>query len=374
MKRVWKIAKRIAIFLVVCVIVFIAGIVIFVNTSPQFGQSPAGDDLTRISQSPFYLDGQFINLIETKMGSFSEMMGTMPDFIYGENQEPSDTLPVRFGENAEAANDSNCYITWYGHSAFLIEMDGKRILIDPMLGETAAPVSFGSSRFPYEKPIPIEELTDIDILILSHDHYDHLDYESIINLKDEVANFYTALGVGSHLKSWGVPENKITELDWWESSTVEGINLTACPARHFSGRALIDQNKTQWASWAIAGAKHKIYFSGDGGYGPHFTEIGKKYGPFDLALLECGQYNDAWKAIHMMPEESVQAGIDVNAKLIMPIHWGAFKLAVHEWTEPVKRFKAESEKRNLTMLHPFIGERFELGKDFPQEEWWLPVQ
>ncbi len=374
MRGLWKIIIRTFVVLLVLIASTVIGVIIFVNTAPQFGQTPEGADLERISKSPNYGDGQFLNLIETKMGSFSEMMGTMPDFIYGENQEPSDTLPVRFGENGIEANDSTCFITWYGHSAFLFEMDGKRILIDPMLGETAAPVSFGSSRFPYEMPIPIEELTDIDMLILSHDHYDHLDDESIIKLKDEVAHFYTALGVGSHLKSWGVAESQVTELDWWQNTQIDDISLIACPARHFSGRALTDQSKTQWASWVIAGSKHNIYFSGDGGYGPHFTEIGQKYGPFDLALLECGQYNEAWKAIHMMPEESVKAGIDVNADVIMPIHWGAFKLSVHEWTEPVKRFKAASQKQQANMIHPFIGERFELGKDFPQEEWWLTVK
>jgi L-ascorbate metabolism protein UlaG (beta-lactamase superfamily) len=374
MKRFWKLLKRTLLILTILVVAITVGVVLFVYTAPQFGQSPQGEDLERISKSPHFKDGQFVNLIVTKMGSFSEMMSTMPGFIFGENQEPKDTLPVRFGENQEAIIDTNCYITWYGHSAFLFEMDGKRILIDPMLGETAAPVSFGSKRFPYEKPIPIGDLTDIDVLILSHDHYDHLDYETIIRLKDEVGHFYTALGVGSHLKSWGIPEAKITELDWWKSAELENMELIACPARHFSGRALVDQNTTQWASWVIKGRYQNIYFSGDGGYGPHFKEIGEKHGPFDLALLECGQYNNAWKAIHMMPEESVQAGIDVKAKLIMPIHWGAFKLAVHEWTEPIKRFKAESIRLKAPMIHPFIGERFSLEHELPRVEWWKTVE
>ncbi len=350
-----------------------AGIFVFVKSAPQFGQKPRGEDLERISQSPHYDEGKFANLIETKMGSIGAMMATLPDFLFGKNGSPDAPLPVKFGENGQLAADSLCFVTWYGHSAFLMEMEGKRILIDPMLGETAAPTSFGSSRFDYEKPIPIEELTDIDAVILSHDHYDHLDYKSILALKDEVGHFYTALGVGSHLKHWGVTADKITELDWWQSAHLDSIELVACPARHFSGRGLTDRDATQWASWVIKGSHQKLYFSGDGGYGPHFKEIGEKYGPFDLAMLECGQYNEAWQAIHMMPEESVQAGIDVQGRLIMPIHWGAFKLSVHEWTEPIKRFKAECERLAVPMVHPYIGERFALGRDHPQTEWWQQI-
>jgi len=354
----------------ILIIVFVSGIFIFVKTAPQFGQPPRGEDKERMRESPHYSKGKFINLIETKMGSFGEMLGTLPDFIFGKNLSPQDTIPVKYASNGEMPVDSLCYITWYGHSAFLIEMEGKRILIDPMLGKTAAPTSFGSSRFPNQKPIPIEDLVNIDFMVLSHDHYDHLDYASILKLKDEVNHFYTALGVGSHLKSWGVAPERITELDWWEGSKVGNIELVACPARHFSGREITDRNATQWASWVIKSENTNIYFSGDGGYGPHFRTIGERFGPFDFAMLECGQYNRAWHDIHMMPEESVQAGLDVMAELIMPIHWGAFALSVHEWTDPIIRFKEESQALNLPLIHPYIGERFRLGLDFPRDEWW----
>ncbi len=345
-------------------------IAIFLNTSPQFGQKPQGERLAQIRESSHLQGDEFINLIDTQMGTFSEMMGTLPDFFFGENQEPTSPLPVKFGENQQAPVDTVSMVTWYGHSAFLIEIEGKRILIDPMLGEVAAPISFGSHRFTYERPIPIEELTDIDAIILSHDHYDHLDYPTVMKLKNEVGHFFTALGVGSHLSSWGIPDEKITELDWWEKADYKGLELVSCPARHFSGRGFTDRNATQWASWVIKGKHQNLYFSGDGGYGPHFKEIGNKWGPFDLAMLECGQYNEAWKAIHMMPEESVQAGVDVKGKLLMPIHWGAFKLSIHEWTDPIIRFQAESQRQNVSMVHPFIGERFVLGQDYPDTEWW----
>jgi L-ascorbate metabolism protein UlaG (beta-lactamase superfamily) len=373
-KKIFKLIKRLFLGLGILLALFIIAVSIFVNTQPQMGKAPEGADLERISQSPNYGDGEFINLIETSMGSFSEMMSTMPDFIFGEGGTPEEPMPVKFGENTTPAIDSLCFVTWYGHSAFLFEIEGKRILIDPMLGEHSSPVSFATPRFPYEKPIPIEELTDIDAIILSHDHYDHLDYPTIVKLKEETKHFYTALGVGSHLMHWGVDESKITELDWWQNALHDSIEIIACPARHFSGRGFTDRNATQWASWVIKGKYQNLYFSGDGGYGPHFKEIGEKHGPFDLAMLECGQYNEAWEAIHMMPEQSVQAGIDVQGKLLMPIHWGGFELSVHTWTEPIIRFKAENDKLGTNMVHPFIGERFELGKDYPTEEWWVGLK
>lgn len=370
MKRALKFLKRMFIAILVIIVIMVIGVLIFVKTAPQFGQPPKGEDKQRLKESPHYEDGEFVNLIETKMGSFGEMMGTLPEFIFGKNRSPKDTLPTKYAEDNGERADSLCYITWYGHSAFLLEMNGKRILIDPMLGKTAAPTSFGSSRFPNEEPVPLEEIRDIDLMILSHDHYDHLDYPSIMQLKDHVGHFYTALGVGSHLKSWGIPQEEITELDWWEGVTHDNIDLVACPARHFSGRGLFDRNATQWASWVVKSPNHNIYFSGDGGYGPHFKEIGEKYGPFDFAMLECGQYNEAWHAIHMFPEESVEAGLDVRTGLAMPIHWGAFNLSVHSWTDPVERFRDAAQTQGLSAVYPFIGQRFRLGQEFPNDIWW----
>ena len=350
-----------------------AGVFVFTKIAPQFGQPPKGEHLEQIKKSPNYGDEGFLNPINTEMASGWDLLKTIPKFLFAKNGSPNDSIPVRF-EKPETPVDSLCYVTWYGHSAFLFEMQGKRILIDPMLGETAAPVSFGSSRFPYEQPIPIDELTNIDAVILSHDHYDHLDYGTIRKLNSEVVHFYTALGVGSHLQFWGIAREKISELDWWDTADLDGLKLVAAPARHFSGRGITDRNATQWCSWVIKGEHHNLYFSGDGGYGPHFDEIGEKYGPFDLAMMECGQYNQAWKDIHMMPEKSVKAGLEVGGKLLMPIHWGAFNLAIHEWTEPIRRFKSASEELDAPMVHPYIGERFSLGEEFPREEWWEAIR
>ncbi len=349
--------------------VFILAVWIFTSTAPQIGEAPKGADLERLRASEHFNKDKFFNLIDTKPGDFSSIFTTLPKFFFGKNQSPEAPLPTDFEEEAPLV-DSIARITWYGHSTFLMEMQGQKILIDPMFGPVASPVSFGSKRFAYKDTIPLAELTDIDAVIISHDHYDHLDYPSILALKDKVKHFYTPLGVGSHLKHWGVDASNITELDWWEDVSFNGIQLSACPSRHFSGRSINDRDATQWASWVIKGKHQNIYFSGDGGYGPHFKEIGDKYGPFDIAMMECGQYNEAWKDIHMMPEESVQAGIDVQGKVLMPIHWGAFKLSVHEWTEPVTRFKKECENKNVELIHPIIGDSFLLGEELPQEKWW----
>jgi L-ascorbate metabolism protein UlaG (beta-lactamase superfamily) len=252
-------------------------------------------------------------------------------------------------------------------------MDGKNILIDPMLGESPSPLPFlGSKRYSDELPIAIEKLPQIDAIIISHDHYDHLDYGSIKRLKAKTDQFFMPLGVGSHFESWGVDSSAIHELVWWDEINFEELELTFAPSRHFSGRGLTDRNSTLWGSWIIKGTNENIYFSGDGGYGPHFKEIGEKHGPFDFAMIECGQYNKNWEQIHMMPEQSAQAAIDVNAKVMMPIHWGAFSLALHSWIDPIERVSAEAKKLNIPLVAPEIGSPVvvsELPKDWG--EWWV---
>ncbi len=219
--------------------------------------------------------------------------------------------------------------------------------------------------------LPIEKLPYIDAVVLSHDHYDHLDYESIIKLKDKVGHFYVPLGVSAHLIEWGVDPDKITELDWWKEVNVEGFTFICTPARHFSGRSLFNGFTTLWASWIVRTENSNVFFSGDSGYGPHFKEIGKRYGPFDFVMLECGQYNELWKDIHMMPEQTVQAAIDLNGKLMMPIHWGAFTLAMHPWTDPIIRVTASAHERHVAITTPKIGEPVLLQQPvFPHSEWW----
>ena len=207
-------------------------------------------------------------------------------------------------------------------------------------------------------------------MLISHDHYDHLDYGSIQKLKSKVKMFYVPLGIKAHLTAWGVDENNIKEFDWWESTTLNGIEFVSTPARHFSGRGLTNRNSTLWSSWVLKSKNSSIFFSGDSGYGKHFKEIGKKYGPFDFAMMECGQYNEQWSQIHMSPEETIQATIDVQSKLMMPIHWGAFKLALHSWNDPIIRATKKAVDLNVNISTPKIGESIILNDKIPTEKWW----
>ncbi|KAA5546641.1 MBL fold metallo-hydrolase [Adhaeribacter rhizoryzae] len=359
------------------IILLVLGGLIFVNSSPQFGGKATGKRLAAIQHSALYEDGRFQNQLETTMDlDFSGYVKVFANmFNKDENQQPNWSIPVqKIDPQAFAAkNDSLTRITWFGHSAFLIEIDGKRLLLDPMLGQAPSPISFvGTQRFSKTLPIAIADLPAIDAILISHDHYDHLDYGSIQQLKEKTGHFYVPLGIGAHLEAWGIPAAKITELEWWQETELQGIKLVSTPARHFSGRGLTDRMQTLWTSWVIQGHQDSIFFSGDSGYFPGFKQIGNKYGPFDITLLECGQYNELWSNIHMMPEETVQAHLDLKGKILMPIHWGAFTLAMHSWTEPVERLQAKAKALQVQVTTPQIGEPIILNQKLPAKRWWQP--
>ena len=267
-------------------------------------------------------------------------------------------------------------MTWLGHSAFLLSIDNKKLLVDPMLSPIASPVSFaGIKRYKYSEDIMlhiIDEMPPIDAVFISHDHYDHLDYQSIVKLKSKVSHFFVPLGVSAHLIRWGVPIEKITELNWWEEMEYQGLTIALTPSRHFSGRGIFNRDTTLWGGWVILGKSTRLYASGDGGYGPHFKEIGKKYGPFDIALIEGGQYDRRWADIHMTPEQSVQANLDINGKNMILMHWGAFTLANHGWKEPIERVLIGAKKVEVNLITPKIGETVLLDSDLhiPSSAWW----
>lgn len=223
----------------------------------------------------------------------------------------------------------------------------------------------------------IKDLPNIDAVLISHDHYDHLDYEAIQEMENKVKHFYVPLGVKAHLQRWGVSDDKITEFDWYESTQIGDVKLILTPSRHFSGRGLTNRNSTLWASWVVKSPQISLFFSGDSGYGKHYKEIGKRFGPFDVALMEDGQYNERWPDIHMMPEQSVQASIDLKAKHVLPVHWGKYNLSLHKWKEPIQRFLAEADKNNIITLTPKIGQQFTLeSPPTPQTQgkWWKGVE
>jgi len=345
---------------------------------PQFGRKPTGQHFEEISKSPQHNGANFQNPgnVDVHM-SFMNFMRMIAAFWNApSNKKPSGSLPILHprANTLGFEPDSVTMLTWFGHSAFLLEMGGKSILLDPMLGPAASPFTFFAKRFERELAVAIDSLPPIDAVILSHDHYDHLDYPSILALNEKVRAFYVPLGLGSHLRHWGVDSAKIHEMDWWEETEFEGLKFICTPSQHFSGRSTNDRLATLWSSWVIVGKQDKVFFSGDSGFFPGFKLIGEKYGPFDIALIECGQYNELWQEIHMLPEESAQAGVDLNAKQMMPIHWGMFDLSLHEWTEPVTRVSLAAASLNLPLVTPKIGERFSINEPGPNLQWWLEVK
>ncbi len=354
----------------------IIGIVLFVNFSKQFGGSHSKEDIIRYQQSGHYREGAFQNAVPTTVSAdmgWKAIIETTIAFIKGNpNGKPKSAIPVNLVDSLDIEKNKRPRLIWFGHSAILLQIDGLSILLDPMLGKVPAPHPyFGSKRYSDHLPIEIERLPAIDAIIISHDHYDHLDYGSIEKLKGKTNKFYVPLGVGAHLKEWGVKEQAIHELNWWDEISHKTLQLAFAPARHFSGRGLNDRSSTLWGSWIIKGEEQNVYFSGDGGYGAHFKEIGEKYGPFDFAMLECGQYNERWSLIHMMPEETVQAAIDVNAKVMMPIHWGAFTLALHDWNDPAIRVTKTANKLNIPITVPEIGAEIRLDSlVLASNPWW----
>ena len=372
---IWrKIRSWIGLVIETVIVVFLSVFTLFMTLNPQFGGTPTFEQREGYEALDHYQDGAFMNLGGVTL-EMDDIWGTIGELIEGNpNATPPQKLPVDFIDSLTIAHKENTLtrLTWFGHSAFLLEVEGKNILLDPMLGKVCAPAEFlGTPRYYDQLPIPVEELPHIDAVVISHDHYDHLDYPTIIKLKDKTDHFFVPLGVGAHLLAWDIPAEKITELNWWDESTYQGFTFACTPSQHFSGRGILDRAATLWASWVIKTPEHNIYFSGDGGYGPHFTEIGERYGPFDFAMMECGQYNKRWAPIHMTPEQTVQASIDVKTRLMMPIHWGAFTLALHDWDDPIKRVTAEANRLNVPIATPRIGEAIRLDQPgYPQSDWW----
>jgi len=358
------------------ILLLVIGGILFVNFYPSIGGSQSAEKIEIFKNSGHYENDVFVNQIHTSMDmGFGKFMTILKDWIFGvPNQSPETPLPVLKVDSVDIASrpDTLVRVTWFGHSAFLLEINGKNILLDPMLGDYTGPHRWlGPSRFSDGMPIEINQLPQIDAVIYSHDHYDHLDYNSVLKLKDKVKKFYVPLGVGSHLEAWGVEINKINELNWWDVILFDDLQFVCAPARHFSGRAILDRNTTMWASWIIKSENHTIYFSGDSGYGPHFKEIGEKYGPFDFAMLECGQYDKRWKSIHMLPEQTAQAAIDLKTKMAMPIHWGSFVLALHSWRDPVERVTQKAQELGVNVITPKIGEQISLIETVIEDNnWW----
>ncbi|HXP50893.1 MAG TPA: MBL fold metallo-hydrolase [Bacteroidia bacterium] len=341
----------------------------------SMGKNPSGERLKKVQASSNYRDNMFqnqsITLVMNGRGDFFKVLGKFLN--KPKNVKPPRPLPA-VKTDLKNLPDGNPVLVWFGHSSYLIKIDGKHILVDPVFSGYASPFKMGSAKsFDGTNVYNVEDMPPIDVLLITHDHYDHCDYKTVLQLNSKTKYIITSLGVGSHLEYWGFNMNKVTELDWNESAEkIEGIKFTSAPARHFSGRDF-KRAKTLWASFILKTKNHSIYLGADSGYDKHFKEIGEKHGPFDLAILESGQYNEMWHGIHMMPEETVQASIDLKATTLLPVHWGKFCLSLHPWNEPIERVIKKAGELNVKLATPMIGETIIIGEKYPAEMWWRKV-
>jgi L-ascorbate metabolism protein UlaG (beta-lactamase superfamily) len=336
--------------------------------SKVFGNNPIKK---HIQQSKNYSNGAFVNLEHTVMLSEEASIYEMTkDFIKSNKKRvPQQQIP-HIKTNLNQLDLNHDAITWLGHSSYHIILEGKHILVDPVFSGYAAPFSFMIKAFSGSNAYNTDDFENIDILILTHDHYDHLDYHTLIKLKSKIKSIYCSLGLASHLTYWGFDSKLIHELDWWQSKQIDDcVKITASPARHFSGRG-IKRAQTLWSSFVLTSNKRNLFLGGDSGYGAHFSAIGNKFGEFDIAILECGQYNEKWPMIHMTPEQTVQAGIDLKAKIILPVHWAKFALAYHDWDEPINRFTKKAEEIKVNYITPLIGQPHIFEKPLNTSAWW----
>jgi L-ascorbate metabolism protein UlaG (beta-lactamase superfamily) len=336
---------------------------------PQMGATGRQE---RNTNSQNFRDGRYHNKKTVEMSMFSsDMWGAFKEQIFGKQvRVPLEQIPTVPIDTKAIGQTDETRITWLGHSTMLIEVGGQVILTDPVFSDRASPFSLaGPKRFKSALPITPDGFEHIDSVLISHDHYDHLDYQTILQLDKKVGRFYVPMGVGGHLKKWGVSSSKIIEMDWWQESEYNGLKFALTPARHFSGRGL-RRNLTLWGSWVIMNGEERLFFSGDSGYFDGFKEIGEKYGPFDITMLESGAYNTAWADVHMMPEETVQAHIDLRGKTLLPIHWAKFNLSIHSWTEPIERLLAAAQKNNVQVVTPVQGDGFAISKAPKPNFWW----
>lgn len=339
----------------------------------QFGAQATGERAARMRRSAQYSDGHFHNRPHPPRETAPMSGALRAMFTEREGRRPDSPIPVVSSDLRAARDDADTtglHLTWLGHATSLVEIDGRRVLIDPVWSDRCSPSPLVGPRRLHEPPVAIADLPTLDAVVISHDHYDHLDMTTIKALTEsQEAPFLVPLGIGAHLDAWGVPAHRIIELDWDESAEVAGLTLTATPAQHFSGR-LFERDRTLWASWVVAGPEHRVFYSGDTGYFDGFAEIGATHGPFDLALVQVGAYADGWPEIHMTPEEGVATALDVRARLTVPVHWGTFTLAPHPWSEPVDRLWAEAKARGIDIAVPRPGARVDAAEPGDVDPWW----
>jgi L-ascorbate metabolism protein UlaG (beta-lactamase superfamily) len=335
-------------------------------------QSSFASSLPAFTQSPQFRDAKFRNPVPMRKHSVGETARLWWAFMFNKppGTVPRQPVPVRTltREALLAAPDNT--LCRLGHSTMLFKLAGEFYLTDPVFSERASPVQWaGPARF-HRPPIAIEDLPPIKAVILSHDHYDHLDRAAVLALAPKTSLFLTPLGVGNRLADWGIAADKVRQFDWWQGMEVAGVRFVATPAQHFSGRGLNDGNATLWASWVILHRELRLFFSGDTGYFDGFKEIGAKYGPFDVALLETGAYDQRWPDVHMQPEQTLQAFLDLKGKGLLPVHNGTFDLGLHRWQDPFERIAALAQAKGVPLATPEMGEAVDLLRPHTGRAWW----
>jgi L-ascorbate metabolism protein UlaG (beta-lactamase superfamily) len=351
----------------------------WVLSLPQFGAPLAGARLQRAMANPQYREGRFINL-EPESPTSAAALGDylVRQFSGNEVREPPAPLPVLPVDKAALAAAppaAGLRAFWIGHASTYVELDGLRLLLDPVFAERVSPLPVGPRRF-HPPPIALADLPAIDAVLISHDHYDHLDMHTVQQLAARGARFFVPLGIGAHLERWGVPASRIEELEWWQERTVAGVRIVCTPTRHYSGRGLRNRSSTLWSSWSVIGPRHRFFYSGDTGYAKLFQEIGARLGPFDMAFIKIGAYGPgaAWTDIHMPPEQAVQVHRDVRARRMFPVHWSTFNLAYHDWDEPIRRTVAEAGRLGVDLVTPRLGEWVDADRAFSSTRWWEAVR
>ncbi len=358
-------------YLIVLLAILVA-IAYFFMEQPKFGKMPSGARLEKIKNSPNFRDGKFQNQSFTPdLAEGETMFNVLRKFFFERDKrsKPTDMLISQKTDLLHLKPSENILV-WFGHSSYFMQIDGKTFLVDPVFSGAASPIALTTKSFPGSDVYLVADFPEIDYLMITHDHWDHLDYDTVLQLKSKVKTVITGLGTGEHLEYWGYESAKIIEKDWNELIDLgDGFQINTVPARHFSGRGF-KRNQALWLSFVLKTPSQKIFIGGDSGYDTHFEKIGAEFGPFDLAIVECGQYNESWKNIHLLPQEMIPVANDLKAKRLMPVHWGKFTLALHAWDEPIFKVSEAAKAANLPLLIPMIGEKVNLDAPIANGNWW----
>ena len=360
-------------------VVLLVAVAAFVLSTPPFGAKLSGERLARAQANPHYRNGVFVNPLPPAEYSAADVWALVTGQFFGhEVREPPSAIPVLAVASDTlkiAPPASGLRAFWIGHASVFIEIDGVRLLVDPIFSDYASPFDIGPKRF-HPPPIRLADLPKIDAVLITHDHYDHLDMLTVHDLAGRGTVFFVPLGIGAHLQAWGVPSGQVRDLEWWKEETLKGVRIVSTPSRHYSGRGLGDKNATLWGSWSVIGPQHRFYVSADTGFSDHFRTVGERFGPFDLSFIKVGAYGPGvpWLDIHMSPEDAVRAHRDLRARRLFPVHWGTFNLAFHAWDEPIKRTLAAARASDVEVLTPRVGEIVDADRPFAPNPWWEGVR